>query len=249
MKYLLLYFLLIYSPICIFSEEENFLLINDFTNQTMIELGSHINERITPCSTFKIVLSLIGYDNKILKTPNEPMWDFKEGYVDYLKSWKISQTPQSWIKNSCVWYSQIIAEQLGLEKMQSYLALFDYGNQDISGGLKKAWLSSSLKISTKEQITLIQKIIHEKLPISKEAIQITKSLLFIDELDDGWQLFGKTGMGSITDNLQIGWFVGWIQKNNSFFPFAYNIRDIKIDPNRRIPRVKQLLKHSVMEAN
>lgn len=59
-------------------------------------------------------------------------------------------------------------------------------------------------------------MIQEKFSISKKAIQVTKSLLFIDELIDGWQLFGKTGMGSIKNvggnNLEIGWFIGWIEK-------------------------------------
>lgn len=236
-----LYIILIFPSFCIFSEEENFLLINSLTNETVTEFGPHINEQVTPCSTFKIALSLIGYDAQILTDPSNPIWSFKEGYDDYLESWKTPQTPQSWIKNSCVWYSRLITQQLGLEKIQTYLSLFDYGNQDLSGGFTNAWLSSSLKISTREQAIFVQKMLHEKLPITNKAIETTKSLLFIDELIDGWQLFGKTGMGSITDRLQIGWFIGWIEKDNHFFPFAYNIRDIKIDPAKRIPRVKQLL--------
>ena len=88
-------------------------------------------------------------------------------------------------------------------------------------------------------------MIQEKLSISKKAIQITKSLLFIDELMDGWQLFGKTGMGSIKNvdgnNLEIGWFIGWLQKNNTFYVFAYNVRNTTINPAKRIPRVRELL--------
>lgn len=87
----------------LFSEEETFLLVNGITNEIIIEIGPHTNERITPCSTFKIALSLIGYDAKILEDKNNPIWLFKEGYDDYLDSWKTSQTPQSWMKNSCIW--------------------------------------------------------------------------------------------------------------------------------------------------
>lgn len=237
--------LFLFPSAFLFSEEENFFLVNGITNEIMIEIGPHNNERITPCSTFKIPLSLIGYDTKILEDKNNPIWLFKEGYDDYLDSWKTSQTPQSWMKNSCVWYSRIITQQLGLKRLQDYLSSLHYGNQDLSGGLTTAWLSSSLKISPQEQVIFLQKMIQEKLSISKKAIQITKSILFIDELIDGWQLFGKTGMGSIKNvdgnNLEIGWFIGWIEKNNTFYAFAYNVRDTKINPAKRIPRVRELL--------
>ena len=224
--------LFIFPSALIFSDEENFVLVNGRTNKIMVELGAHTNERITPCSTFKIPLSLIGYDTKILENKNNPIWDFKEGYDDYLDSWKTSQTPESWMKNSCVWYSRILTQQLGLKRLQDYLSFLRYGNQDLSGGLTTAWLSSSLKISPHEQVIFLQNMIQEKLSISKKAIQITKSLLFIDELMDGWQLFGKTGMGSIKNvdgnNLEIGWFIGWLQKNNTFYVFAYNVRNLSL---------------------
>ena len=119
--------LFIFPSALIFSDEENFVLVNGRTNKIMVELGAHTNERITPCSTFKIPLSLIGYDTKILENKNNPIWDFKEGYDDYLDSWKTSQTPESWMKNSCVWYSRILTQQLGLKRLQDYLSFLRYG--------------------------------------------------------------------------------------------------------------------------
>ena len=246
----LCYFVPIVAPSCVlWSMEENFLLLDDATNEIVFELGSRNDERITPCSTFKIALSLMGFDAEILKDENLPVWAFREGYVDYLESWKAPQNPQSWMKNSCVWYSQVLTPQLGLEKIEKYLKSLEYGNQDMCGGLTKAWLSSSLKISPKEQVRFIQKMVHGELPISKQAIETTKSILFVDALPGGWKLFGKTGMGSITEpegkNLQVGWFVGWIERNEEIFLFAYNIRDQKIMPSERIPRVKQLLEEQL----
>jgi len=238
--------------VCFLSAEENFLLINGITNERVLELGPHIDERITPCSTFKIVLSLMGYDAKILKDEKTPIWNFQEGYDDYLESWKAPQTPQSWMKYSCGWYSKILASQLGVEKIQNYLASLEYGNQDMSGGLTKpgstnpTWVNGSIKISPKEQVDFIQKMISEKLPISPNAIEKTKLLLFKEELPEEWKLFGKTGWsgsisGSDGENFEIGWFVGWVEKDRIFFPFAYYIREKKINLTQRIPRVKELL--------
>lgn len=245
----------IFPCIFAFSAEENFLLINGTTDETVFEVGPNINKRISPCSTFKMTLSVMGYDAGILKDENNPTWDFQEGYDDWLAAWRTPQTPQSWMKFSCVWYAKLLSLQLGLEKMQSYLASFEYGNQDMSGGLVQPgpmnppWINSSLKISPKEQVDFIQKMITGKLSISSHAIQMTKVILFKEDLADGWKLFGKTGWSGSDiakdgKTLEHGWFVGWIEKDNKFFPFAYLIREQKINLDQRIPRVKQLLEES-----
>jgi beta-lactamase class D len=236
-------FIFLFLCLGVVSAEENFLVIDGATGETMSELGCHLDVRLTPCSTFKIVLSLMGYDAQILQDQETPRWDYQEGYVDYIESWKAAQTPRSWMKNSCVWYSQLLAVELGLQRMESYLGLFDYGNQDMSGGITRAWLSSSLKISPREQTEFIQKMVQGDLVISSYALKMTKELLFIEELPGNWKLFGKTGLGLIGRE-KLGWFVGWIEKDRSFFPFAYNLLEQKIEVAQRIPRVKQLLAES-----
>lgn len=247
---------------CLYSAEESFLLINGVTNERILEMGPHIQERFSPCSSFKITLSLIGYDVGVLKDEKNPTWDFQEGYDCFLESWKDPQTPESWMKYSCVWYSKVLSLQIGLEKMQSYLTALDYGNCDMSGGLADpgpgvdpAWINSSIKISPQEQVEFIQKMVNGKLPISNHALAMTKAILFKEELPGGWKLFGKTGWSGsdITRDgktLQHSWFVGWIEKEHNFFPFAYLIRDKKINLEQRIPRVKQLLTESyIMNIN
>ena len=79
---------------------------------------------------------------------------------------------------------------------------------------------------------------------------MTKKLLFIEELPEGWKLFGKTGSGSLSqphtgDILPIGWFVGWIERGQHRFPFAYQIRGKNIPPSQRILRVKYFLMDSM----
>jgi beta-lactamase class D len=61
---------------------------------------------------------------------------------------------------------------------------------------------------------------------------MTKNILFIEELVKGWKLYGKTGSGSLLNedktqklDLQIGWFIGWIQKDNRTIIFANFIQD------------------------
>lgn len=246
---LLASFLFISSNI-IFSSEENFILINGLTNETVLEIGSQINERVPPACSFNILLSLAGYEEEVLIDDQTPRWNYEDGYDDYLESWKAPQTPLSWMNCSCVWYSKLLAEELNNEVIQIYLFLFSYGNQNISSGLtppgpqSPPWVKGSLKISPKEQVTFINNLLQGKLLVEPSSIKKTKVLLFKEELKGGWKLFGKSGLTSIYDIdgnlLQLGWFVGWIEKDKVFYPFAYNIRDTKI-PGQRIPRVKQLL--------
>lgn len=240
--------------------EENFLLINGSTNEVLLEMGPHVEERITPCSSFKIALSLMGYDAGILKDEQNPVWHFQEGYDDYLERWKDPQSPQSWMQYSCVWYSKVLALQLSAETMQHYLSLLEYGNQDLSGGLPNpgplnpAWIASSLKISPKEQVDFIRRMIFGRLPISKSASSMTKALLFKEELPEGGKLFGKTGYsGSIRgqdgETLEMRWFVGWVEQEDNLLIFAYNIRSPKIDLSQTIPRVKQLLSQAAQRSD
>jgi beta-lactamase class D len=233
---------LVFWALSIFAGEENFLLMDATTNTVIHELGPHIHERMSPGSTFKMALSLMGYEMGILEDEWTPIWGYHEGYVAYRESWKTSQSPRSWMKNSCIWYSQILAPKLGLEMIQNYLALFEYGNQDMSGGITTAWLGSSLKISPAEQVRFIQKIIQERFPLSSQATEMTKRILFVEELPDGSKLFGKTGLfDQEEENLEVGWFIGWVEKEEKYFPFAYQIRAEHINPENRIPRTKQLI--------
>lgn len=235
--------------------EENFLLIDGTTTAVVVEQGSLLHERLSPCSTFKMVLGIMGYDAGILKDGTTPTWNYCEGYDDFLEIWKTPQTPRAWMNHSCVWYSKILSLHLGVQQMQRYLDAFEYGNCDLAGGLTEpgpldpAWINSSLKISPKEQVDFILRMLRGQLSVSNESIQQTKALVFKEQLAEGWRLFGKTGFSGTILGLdgqpqQFGWFVGWVEKDHRFLPFAYLIRDRKIDLDQRIPRVKQLLAES-----
>lgn len=236
-----------------FAAEENFLFLDGSSNESIIEMGPSIDERITPCSTFKIALSLMGFDSGILEDEKTPVWLFQEGYDDFLDAWKNPQTPHTWMQNSCVWFSKIIAAELGLEKFQSYLTALGYGNQEAHGESSTVWINSSIKISPREQVQFIQRMLQKMLPVSNHAVEMTKKILFIEELSNGWSLFGKSGWGGSTTKLddkgEIGWFVGWIEKDNTFLPFAYNIRADKIDLSNRKPRVKELINKTGISNN
>jgi beta-lactamase class D len=209
-------------------------------NNKVIKQEGDCKTRYTPQSTFKIALSLLGYDAGILKNEAQPKWPFKEGYDPVINVCNGSHNPRSWMRDSCVWYSQVLTQKLGMERFKEYVVKFNYGNQDISGdkgknnGLTNAWLSSSLEISPEEQITFLQNLVDNKLSVSKKSYEMTKKILFREELPGGWKLYGKTGNGNQLNldktkklDLQHGWFVGWIEKNRQIIIFASHITDDK----------------------
>ncbi len=184
----------VFAEVCFVVQEKDQIIISE----------GDAGKRFAPMSTFKIPLSLMGFDAGILEDETHPVWPFKEGYVAWREAWKQDQTPKSWMKESCVWYSQILTQQLGMEKFQDYVTKFSYGNQDLSGdigqnnGLTQAWLSSSLRISSLEQISFLERMLEGKLPVKPCAITMTKNIL-----------------------------VGWIEKGNRRLIFSHHIEDEK----------------------
>lgn len=212
-------FFFLFITCCVYGQDISFVAL-DVTGHTLCEYGQACHHRHSPCSTFKIPLSAIGYDLGILKDEHHPEYLY-DGHPVPFDSWKQAQTPLSWMHRSVIWYSQLLTPQIGLCRLRHYLMLFDYGNQDLSGGLTHAWLSSSLKISPLEQTLFLHKCITNQLPISDYSVRMTKNLMRCGEVGKGWTLYGKTGGGfEITEDRKIAWFVGWIEKEQTSVVFA-----------------------------
>lgn len=208
-------------------------------NHVLKQEGSDCVTPYPPQSTFKIALSLMGFDAGIFKDETHPSWKLPKGQDSYINICKTDHTPHSWIRDSCAWYTKILTHKLGMKKLQDYVNKFSYGNMDLSGNegknneLDQAWITSSLKISPIEQTEFLQKVIDCKLPVSKTSYDKTKNIIFTQELPGGWKLYGKTGYGmqkdqngNKTESGQ-GWFVGYIEKGARAITFASHITDDK----------------------
>lgn len=193
---------------------------------------------VTPASTFKIPISLMGYDASILQDEHAPKWPFRKGYADWNPAWRTDTDPASWMKNSVVWYSQEITRALGEERFRRYVQAFDYGNEDVSGnpgkrdGLTNSWLGSSLRISPLGQLVFLGKLVRRELPVGAAAYEHTASLVDYGQQPGGWHVYGKTGAGLPrgADGRPIrgrpyGWYVGWATKGDRTVVFARLIQD------------------------
>jgi beta-lactamase class D len=194
--------------------------------------------RVTPASTFKIAISLMGYDAGFLSDEHSPALPFRPGYPDWIPSWRTTTDPTSWMKNSVVWYSQQVTAHLGEARFQRYVSAFHYGNEDVAGdpgkhnGLTHAWLSSSLQISPLEQLAFLEMFVRRQLPIKDRAYVMTGRVTALGVLGSGWEVHGKTGTGfpvapdgSTDEDHAFGWFVGWASKNAHSVVFVRLIQD------------------------
>lgn len=188
------------------------------------------NQQVTPASTFKIAISLMGYDSGFIKDEHTPVLPYRPGYVDWNESWLHPADPTKWMHDSVVWYSQQVTASLGKERFAAYTKRFQYGNADVSGdakndGLTMSWISSSLRISPLEQLVFLRKVINRQLGVSEHAYDMTAALTKFEKSPDGWELHGKTGAAS-----GFGWYVGWASQRGHVFTFAHLIRRDKSDP-------------------
>lgn len=185
-------------------------------------------EQVSPCSTFKIVSTLMGLHNGVLAGPESTM-DYS-GTVYPVQAWNHDLTLTEAFQSSCVWYFRQVIDQVGPEETARELAALDYGNQDISqwegGGqnsspeLNGFWLDSSLKISPLEQVEVVRSIFEGQTLYTPEEVAILQELMLIQD-DGARQVYGKTGTGFG----ETGWFVGFAQEGEGRTYFAVYLAD------------------------
>ena len=173
--------------------------------------------RLSPASTYKIPNSLIGLETGVI--PDEHYVIRWDGVRRWSKDWNRDHDLASAIKYSVVWYYQELARRVGMERMQHWIDSLHYGNQDISGGIDRFWLGSSLKISPDEQVAFLNRLRTDAVPFSSRSIGIVKKILLQDS-GNGWTLRGKTGLTDFDSTRLVGWYVGWVERHGGAFVFA-----------------------------
>ena len=209
------------------------------TGHMLVEQGADCDTPTTPASTFKVPLSIMGLDAGLLADAHNPALPFKEGYADWGgEEWRQTTDPTRWMDLSVVWYSQVIARSLGAEQLARYAQSFNYGNADFSGdpgadnGLERAWISSSLKLTPREQLAFMIRLSNGQLPVSRQAMQTTLAIMQRRTTPDGWQMVGKTGSafprkanGTLDRAHGWGWYVGQAQRDGQTLVFVRLTQD------------------------
>ena len=179
--------------------------------------------RRSPCSTFKIISSLIALENGIIDPDHSTRrWS---GETFWNEEWNRDLDFEEAFRASCVWYFREVADEIGQERMQEELNRLSYGNRDISDwegrlntnndnrALTGFWLESSLAVSPKEQAEVMERIFGEDSAYSEMAKNRLKKAMLV-ETQNGTEspVYGKTGMGKSGGIVVDAWFTGFTER-------------------------------------
>ncbi len=157
----------------------------------------------SPYSTFEIPGSLIGLETGVVAD----------------RSWQQDQELRTALPRSLVPYFRALATRVGEPRMKQWLATFDYGNQDISGGLDRFWLGSSLRISPDDQAEFLARLQRGRFPVSVKNLDLVRELL-TQETGPGYRLIANTGSSEDGE----GWLVGWVETPDGGCSFALHLQ-------------------------
>ncbi len=178
--------------------------------------------RRSPCSTFKIVSSLIGLESGVIDPEHAVRaWS---GETFWNEAWNQDMDFPEAFRASCVWYFREVANEIGRESMQEGLEQLQYGNCDCSDwegklntnnsnrALTGFWIESSLLISPKEQTEVMERIFGEDSLYSMDTQNRLKEVMLVTEQENrDVQIYGKTGMGKAEGVVVDAWFTGFAE--------------------------------------
>jgi len=196
-------------------------------------------QRFSPCSTFKIPHALIALETQAVENAEHLIrWD-QEKYPTSNPSWARDHTLRTAFRNSAVWYFRETAGTIGQEAMQDHLNRLDYGNRDLSSGLDGFWLRKSLEISADEQVAFIKRFYTGQFGYSEKHTATVKEMLLREEAAS-YKLSAKTG----SNGRGLGWLVGYVEKDDNVYFFAYNAQlpKDKASVSQRLNLVKEILR-------
>lgn len=178
------------------------------------------NTRRSPCSTFKIVSSLIGLESQVI-VPEDSMRKWS-GEIFWNDDWNKDISFHEAFTSSCVWYFREMINEIDKNFIQAELEKLQYGNCDISDwegalntnnnnrSLTGFWIESSLKISPKEQTEVMERIFRDQSEYTEETRnQLKQVMISSEQTEADIVIYGKTGMGKAQGVVVDAWFTGF----------------------------------------
>lgn len=204
---------------------------NPTAGKTMIFNPELASLQRSPCSTFKIISSLIGLENGFID-PKDSVRSWS-GESFWNEAWnKDIDFPEAF-RTSCVWYFRKVIDDIGPDLLQTELNRLQYGNCDISDwegrlntnnnnrALTGFWIESSLKISASEQVHVMERIFGPDTVYRAETIRQLKQVMLVTDQDEtGFPVYGKTGFGKMAGVAVDSWFTGFADTHGGIVYFS-----------------------------
>lgn len=211
--------------------------------------------RRSPCSTFKIISSMLALENGIIDPQDSThTWS---GERFWNENWNQDIAFQEAFRTSCVWYFREVTDEMGPEMVQDGLDKLMYGNCDISDwegrlntnnnnrALTGFWIESSLKISPKEQTEVMERIFGPDSVCSQKTREELKQVMLVTEPEKTTlPIYGKTGMGKAGGIVVDAWFTGLTKKEEETICFCVYLGQTE-DPNVSSTTAREIAVHLV----
>lgn len=210
-------------------------VVYDVSNKQYMMYNSELAlTRRSPCSTFKIVSSLIALENGIIEPADSTRtWS---GEAFWNKDWNKDIDFSEAFHVSCVWYFREVIDDIGKDMIQKELDKLQYGNCDISDwegrlntnnnnrALTGFWIESSLLISPKEQVEVMEHIFGNDAVYSEETQNELKQVMLVSEQEQtDTSIYGKTGMGKAEGIVVDAWFTGFAEGTEGRIYFCVHL--------------------------
>ena len=196
-----------------------FVLFDADSNTMFVWNEERARQRFIPASTFKIANSLIGLDAGAVESVDEVLP--YGGKPQQFKQWERDTSLRDAIKASNVAIYQELARRIGLERMRQGVKKLGYGNMEIGDAVDRFWLDGPLTISAVEQTQFLNRLVNGDLPVNSSVVHAVKEITPQEETKY-YRVRGKTGW-VFDAKPQIGWWVGWVEREKKIYPFALNI--------------------------
>ncbi|MCB0769114.1 MAG: class D beta-lactamase [Flavobacteriales bacterium] len=179
--------------------------------------GAQADVATLPASSFKIFSSLYALESGAAQDADEHFtWDGSDhGRASVNKDLTLRES----VELSAYWVHRDIARRAGADVLKHWLDTVGYGNADTTGGYDRAWVVGGLRITPREQVEFLGRLARNELPFAQRNMDIVKDIT-LQEDTLGYRLHGKTGW-AIDSTGSIGWFVGWVEKNDGTGPFVF----------------------------
>ena len=176
-----------------------FVIRNLGTGETLRHEPELAAQPKSPFSTFKIWNTAIALDVGVIPD------------LSFRLDWDAEKYP-------AVWFFREVALRIGPERMGAALRSIGYGNADISGGIDRFWINSSLRITAEDQVERLSDLIEGRTSLSSRTAKLVQEVMEI-ERGRGAVFSGKTG-GGRAGNGYDGWFVGTLMRPRDRYAFA-----------------------------
>lgn len=176
-----------------------------------------IDSAAIPASTFKIFSSLVALQEGVVANADTVIpWDgIERSRTEINQDLRLADA----FRYSAVPHYQSMVKTVGEARMQSWLDQAEYGNQNLGGGLTTFWLEGNLRITPRQQLTLLQALNNLSLPFD-QSVQKTVKDIMINREESGVVIRGKTGLAVSDNGMNTGWWVGWADDGNQTWYFA-----------------------------